>query len=188
LDDFGTRIALLNALDRIIAVSSSHFRALETGQISLFGAHTGIEEGINLLKATSEISKHEILNWERELIGLYISDHPLNPVMDILTDSISHYSGQLVEADPKERVQVAGMITRIRHHQTKAGQAMGFVTLEDLQGEIELVVFPRTWRKTSKMIVVDNIVLVEGRVDSSSVEPDRKRRCFSRKWMSIHRR
>ena len=171
LDDFGTRIALLNALDRIIAVSSSHFRALETGQISLFGAHTGVEEEINLLKATSEISKHEILNWERELIGLYISDHPLNPVMDILTDSITHYSGQLVEADPKERVQVAGMITRIRHHQTKAGQSMGFVTLEDLQGEIELVVFPRTWRKISKMIVVDNIVLVEGRVDSSSVEP-----------------
>ena len=171
LDDFGTRIALLNALDRIVAVSTSHFRALETGQISLFGAHTGVEEGINLLKATSEISTHEILNWERELIGLYISDHPLNPVMDVLTDSISHYSGQLVEADPKERVQVAGMITRIRHHQTKAGQAMGFVTLEDLQGEIELVVFPRTWRKTSKMIVVDNIVLVEGRVDNSSVEP-----------------
>ncbi len=171
LDDFGTRIALLNALDRIVAVSSSHFRALETGQISLFGAHTGVEEEINLLKATSEISKHEILNWERELIGLYISDHPLNPVMDILTDSITHYSGQLVEADPKERVQVAGMITRIRHHQTKAGQAMGFVTLEDLQGEIELVVFPRTWRKTTKMIMVDNIVLVEGRVDSSSVEP-----------------
>jgi len=171
LDCFGTRIALLDALDRIVAVSTSHFRALEDGQISLFGEHTGVEERINLLKATSEITKNEILNWERELIGLYISDHPLNPVMDVLTDSISHYSGQLVEADPKERVRVAGMIKRIRHHQTKAGQAMGFVTLEDLQGEIELVIFPRTWRKTSKMILVDKIVLVEVRVDSSSVEP-----------------
>ena len=57
------------------------------------------------------------------------------------------------------------MITRIRHHQTKAGKPMGFVTLEDMQGTIELVIFPSTWDKVKQMVDYDRIVLVDGRLD-----------------------
>ncbi len=72
-----------------------------------------------------------MLNWERELIGLYVSDHPLSPVIADLTQVVTHFSGQLSEASHNERVRVAGMVTRIRHHQSKAGKPMAFVPLED---------------------------------------------------------
>ena len=171
MDGFGPRPALLESLDRIISVSSSHFRAIESGQMSLFGAHTGVEEKITLPKAVGVINRREILNWERELIGLYVSDHPLSPVMQDLTEVVTHFSGQLSEAQPQERVRVAGLITRIRHHQSKAGKPMGFVTIEDLQGTIELVIFPKTWDRVSDLIDYEKIILVDGKVDAESGDP-----------------
>jgi DNA polymerase-3 subunit alpha len=171
LDAFGSRPALLEALDRIVAVSTSHFRAKEMGQMSLFGGLTGMVEEISLPEDIGEISRREVLNWERDLIGLYVSDHPLSPVMQELTEAVTHFSGQLAEASPDEKVRVAGLITRIRHHQSKAGKPMAFATIEDLQGAIELVIFPRTWTKCSELIQMDKIILVEGRVDSQGAEP-----------------
>ena len=171
LDRFGSRPALLESLDRIIAVSASHYRAAETGQMSLFGEHTGVVEEINLPPATIEITQREILEWERELIGLYISDHPLNPYMDVLQDIVTHYSGQLAEAHHEERVRVAGMITRMRRHQTRTGKSMAFATLEDIQGEVDLVIFPRIWQKFAEMVEIDRIVLVDGRIDAQGSEP-----------------
>lgn len=171
LDRFGPRTAVLEALDRLVAVSTSHFRAVESGQMSLFGGSSGVEEEISLPKASVEISRREILNWERELIGLYVSDHPLSPVMDVLTDAVTHFSAQLSDVSPNERVRVAGIITRVRHHQSKAGKPMGFVTIEDLQGTIDLVIFPRTWDKVAEIIDFDRIILVDGRVDAEGAEP-----------------
>jgi DNA polymerase III subunit alpha len=191
LDSFGPRLAVLQALDRLVSVSSAHFRAKEMGQMSLFGPQNGLIEEINLpgqgyagqgyagqgyagqgyAGKQEYTERREQLNWERELIGLYISDHPLNPVMDTLTQVVTHFSGQLSEALPSERVRVAGLITHIRPHQTRAGKAMGFVTLEDIQGTIELVVFPRTWEQQSGALEFDRIVLVEGRVDAEGSEP-----------------
>ncbi len=161
LDGFGSRPALLEALDRIMAVSTSHFRAKEMGQMSLFGALTGVVEEITLPEVVGEISRREVLNWERDLIGLYVSDHPLSPVMQELTEAVTHFSGQLAEASSDEKVRVAGLITRIRHHQSKAGKPMAFATIEDLQGAIELVIFPRTWSKCAELIQMDKIILVE---------------------------
>jgi DNA polymerase-3 subunit alpha len=171
LDRFGPRPALLQALDRIISVSAAHFRAIELGQMTFFGAHTGLQEEISLPKTTSDISRREQLNWERELIGLYVSDHPLNPVMEHLNAVVTHFSGQLSEASHQEKVRVAGLITRYRTHLTKQGKNMAFATLEDLQGEIELVIFPRTWAQVSNLFGIDKIVIIEGKVDATGSEP-----------------
>jgi DNA polymerase-3 subunit alpha len=166
LDRFGSRPALLAGLDQILSVSASHFRAADSGQLSLFGAHTGVDEHIHLPKVIAEVSRREILNWERELIGLYVSDHPLSPVMDVLNQAVTHFSGQLAEAAHSEKVRVAGMVTRIRNHQTKTGQQMAFVTIEDIQGNIELVIFPRTWEKVRQIVDFDKVILVDGKVDN----------------------
>jgi len=171
LDGFGSRQALLSSLDRILSVSASHFKAAEAGQMSLFGAHTGIVDDIVLPVAGMEVGRREMLNWEKELVGLYISDHPLSAVMDDLSQAISHFSGQLGEALPQERVRVAGIVSRVRPHTTRNGKAMGFVTLEDIQGNIELVVFPRTWDQYRELLDFDNIVLVDGKVDQDGAEP-----------------
>ncbi len=171
LDVFGPRSAMLSILDQMLSISTSHFRASDAGQISMFGASTGLSDEITLPKTAQEINRREILEWERELIGLYVSDHPLSPVMDALAQVVTHFSGQLPEAAAGDKVKVAGIVTRVRPHQTKTGKSMGFVTLEDVGGLIELVVFPRTWDKYWQVFEVDNVVLVDGKVDAQGGDP-----------------
>ena len=170
LDVFGNRAALLASLDRVVAVSNSHFQAVRAGQMSLFGAETGVTESI-VLPAVSDVDKREMLNWERELIGLYISDHPLSSYQKQLSQIVSYFSGQLPEAQHEERVRVAGLAANIRPYQTKTGKPMGFVTLEDIQGVIDLVLFPRTWKQYAELLIIGQIFIVEGKVDANSNPP-----------------
>ena len=170
LDRFGARTALVEALDRILSVSTSHFKAAQSGQMSFFGAENGVIEEITLPPAAS-IDRRELLDWERELIGLYVSDHPLTPYMAVFKKRVTHSSSELAEVGKKEKVTVAGMLTRLRQHQTKDGKAMGFATLEDLQGNLELVLFPRTWDRYSALFVDGRVLVVEGKVDAESGDP-----------------
>ncbi len=170
LDAFGKRVALLAALDRIVAISSNHARAAEAGQLSLFGAATGVEETLTL-PDVQDVDRREMLNWERELIGLYISDHPLTPYQQTFARIVTHFSGQLPDAQNEEKVRVAGLVTNVRPYVTKTGKPMGFATLEDIQGNIDLVLFPRTWEKTREQLSVGQILIVEGKADTTSTPP-----------------
>ena len=170
LDAFGGRKALLEALDQIMAVSNSHLRAAQSGQMSFFGNISGVEEEI-MLPAGMTLDRREQLEWERELMGMYVSDHPITPFLPFLQDKVTHFSAQLPEASNNEKVIVAGMVTRFRNHQTKNGKSMGFVTLEDIQGSIELVIFPRTWDKYHLLVEPDKVLLVEGKLDAESGDP-----------------
>jgi len=169
LDSFGPRTALLDALDRIIAVSTSHIKALLSGQMSFFGMAGGVTEEITLPPATN-IDKRELLNWERELIGLFVSDHPLSPYMAYLEKKATHLSSQLKDATHKERVIVGGMVSKFRPYQTKDGKAMGFVTIEDIQSTIELVMFPRIWDQYMDLVQIDHVILAEGKADTSNTD------------------
>jgi DNA polymerase III subunit alpha len=170
MDAFGNRAALLASLDRIVAISSNHFRASESGQMSLFGAGTGVTETISL-PDVNNVDRREMLNWERELIGLYISDHPLTPYQQTFTQIVSYFSGQLHEAQHEEKVRVAGLITAVRPYTTKTNKPMGFVSIEDVQGNIELVLFPRTWAQYRQLMTVGQIIIVEGKADTNSTPP-----------------
>ena len=167
MDKFGSRAALLEALDRIVAISSSHFRAAEAGQLSLFGTGTGVNEGITL-PLVPDADRRETLNWERELIGLYMSEHPLTPYLNEIRHLVTHFSSNLGEAAHEEKTRVAGMVSGIRPHQTKTGKMMAWVTLEDLTGVIELVLFPRTWEKFQFALEVGGVIIAEGKVDAQS--------------------
>ncbi|TLN23548.1 DNA polymerase III subunit alpha, partial [bacterium] len=170
MDEFGQRRPLLEALDRIISVSSSHFRAAECGQLSFFGSIAGVEEEI-VLPSSAAPDRREQLEWERDLIGLYVSDHPMTPYMPALRRKITHFSTGLTDVGNKEKVIVAGMVTRFRQHQTKDGKPMGFATLEDTQGVIEMVLFPRTWDKYNRLLAVDAVLIAEGKVDAENGDP-----------------
>ncbi len=170
LDSFGPRLTILNALERIIAVSSSFFRAKEAGQMMLFGGGNSVNDGI-VLNDSPYCDKREELAWERELIGLYVSDHPLSPYQNTLMAHVTHFSHQLAEAGKDEIIIVAGMVDRFRQHLTKKGNSMGFVTLEDLYGKIDLVIFPQVWEKVYALIEMDTVLLAEGRVDANQGEP-----------------
>jgi DNA polymerase-3 subunit alpha len=170
LDAFGGRLSMLAALDQIVALSSNHFRALESGQLSLFGGTTGVEETLTL-PAVNQADKRDMLTWERELIGLYISDHPLTPHQQSLAKVITHFSSQLAEAEHEEAVRVAGLVTAVRPYVTRAGKPMGFATIEDVQGSIELVLFPRIWERMHDLLALEQIIIVDGKVDTSNTPP-----------------
>lgn len=170
MDAFGNRAAMLASLDRIVAISNTHFRAADMGQMSLFGANTGVVEEITLPEVNN-VDKREMLNWERELIGLYISDHPLTPYQQTFAQIVSYFSGQLNEAQHEEKVRVAGLVTNVRPYVTKTNKPMGFVTIEDIQGSIELVLFPKTWDKYREQMTVGQIIIVEGKTDTGSTPP-----------------
>ena len=171
LDGFGPRMALLQVLDRALAISAVQYQAADAGQLSFFGADGGLVQEINLPEVDPEYNRREQLNWERELVGLYLSDHPLNPVMDKLKHIVTHYSGQLSQVENRQFVRVAGMITYIRYHQTKKGDPMAFVNLEDPQGILKLVIFPDTWKRISEIVKYDQVVIVEGKIDNERGEP-----------------
>ncbi|MEA3327961.1 MAG: DNA polymerase III subunit alpha [Chloroflexota bacterium] len=166
LDRFGPRLALLNDLERVVAVSHSIFCARAVGQISLFDTTHRI-----ILSEIHKTDKREELNWERDLIGLYVSDHPLSAYQQTLGERVTHFSYQLAEAEDDSKVIVAGMVDHIRPHLTKYGKNMGFVTLEDLYGKIDLVIFSQTWEKYYHLMEIDNVLLAEGRLDNSKGDP-----------------
>jgi DNA polymerase-3 subunit alpha len=91
--------------------------------------------------------------------------------MDAIRQNISHTAAELVETQNQQIVRVAGLITRIRPHTTKKGDPMAFVTIEDIQGVIELVIFPRTYGKYHEILQWDNIIMVDGKVDARGSEP-----------------
>ncbi|MHC1740226.1 MAG: DNA polymerase III subunit alpha [Anaerolineaceae bacterium] len=170
LDGFGPRKALLEVMDNMVSVSSSHFRALQAGQMSFFGTVTGVEESL-ALPTVSSLDPREQLEWEKELIGLYVSDHPLSPYLPLLNTKVTHYSSELGDSTSKGRVIVAGLVSKMRTLTTKNGKLMAFATIEDLQGPIELVIFPTTWSKYGKQLHTDAIIVVEGKVDEQSADP-----------------
>ncbi len=170
MDSFGNRASMLASLDKIVSISSAHFRAADVGQFSMFGSTSGVVEEIKLPEVKN-VDKREMLNWERELIGLYISDHPLNEYQATLSQIVSYFSGQLSESSHEEKVRVAGLITNIRPYTTKTGKPMGFVTIEDIQGVMETVLFPKTWEQYKTKLNNDQIVIIEGKVDHSNTPP-----------------
>ena len=126
---------------------------------------TGVQAETITLPENIKVDRKEMLNWERELIGLYLSDHPLSGHTELLTKAVSHNSITLNDAAHEERVRVAGMVAAVRPYKTKTDKMMGFVTIEDMQGTVELVIFPKTWDKTRALCEQGKVIVVDGKVD-----------------------
>jgi len=164
LDEFGSRRSMLEGMERIIAVSASHFSANRNGQMSFFGISEAFEDRIEL-PPSLDMDQREVLQWERELLGLFVSAHPMDAYVSSLRKVVSHYSGTLTKAPNKKNVIVAGIVTRCRPYVTKKGAPMAFAAIEDTQGVIELVVFPRAWKKFRELLEVDKVVIISGGLD-----------------------
>ncbi|MFQ6101493.1 MAG: DNA polymerase III subunit alpha [Anaerolineae bacterium] len=170
LRPFGTRSQLLPIADRIVGLSANLHHARDVGQISLFGEATGVrlaaeESLLPPLSRTPEVPQKEILAWEKELVGVYISEHPLTQALVGLQDVVTAYASTLSADMNGQQVVVVGMVQRVRRHTTKKGDEMAFVTLEDLQGTCDVVVFPRVWSRTKPLWQPERILVVGGKVD-----------------------
>ncbi len=171
-DKLGSRDQLLLSLDRIMKFSADQHRAQDIGQISLFG---GSEMGDTLTLAVvppgEETPQREKLRWEKELIGLYVSEHPLHKVMDAIQHlpNIQYSEGLRRDADQLHGrpVTLVGLVVAIRPIMTRKGDTMAVVSLEDIQGTIDCVLFPRTWSEYQELIEEDRPIIVMGKADSS---------------------
>ena len=176
LDQFGSRYALLRAIDTMVNASASHFKAVEMGQMLLFG---GSGESVTSVQLGSSDSPNptEQLEWEKELLGLYVSDNPVSAYMSLLTDKITHLSSDLADLELDTPVKVGGVVKKVRQMLTRTNKNMAFVTLEDNIGEIELVVFPRVWETYRGDLETGAVLLVQGKADpreqGTTVKADR---------------
>ena len=167
MDEFADRGRLMAGIDRILASSVNSHEAQEIGQLMLFGGADlgGSEELLSGLPPGTRVSAKEALGWEKELIGVYVSSHPLQQMTVDLVGVVTHSSADITEELNKLGVVLAGMVMEVRTITTKKGDTMAFVRLEDLQGQVEVTVFPRLWEQTKTLWVADKIVIVNGKVD-----------------------
>ncbi|NPA26352.1 MAG: DNA polymerase III subunit alpha, partial [Chloroflexi bacterium] len=175
LDRFGDRAALLASMDRMVALSAKHFKDRAAGQLSLFGdlQQTGptVHETFTFVMPEREVSLREKLAWERELTGVFLSEHPLAPFFDLLPKIVTHFAPDLEEARHGQTVRVAGVLVEVRPHRTRKGDPMAFATLDDSRGTIPLVIFPRAWREYKDLLQEGRIVVVTGKVDADEPPP-----------------
>jgi len=162
----GNRAQLLDALDSALEVAARSSREREAGQSSLFG-EPGEHEALRpQLRNLPPPPTRQLLAWEKETLGIFISGHPLADIADGLARTGAVPVRELPQRAEDEFITLAGMITAVRRTITKAQQQMLFATLEDLTGSIELIVFPKSYPDLQAAFVVDEVVVVKGRVRS----------------------
>ena len=174
MDKFGRRNAMLRILSEIKSAGTSLSKTISTGQGSLFG-----EEELNkndaqsssiakILQTMPEAPKEELLSWERELLGLYLTEHPLAKVEERLSKlttsdiaDIDHfqYAGKTIS--------LGGIVSTVRKTFTKIKQEeMCFLKLQDRTASVEVIVFPKVYSQAKSLLLADQIVVVTGKLEA----------------------
>lgn len=165
-DAFEERNHLLVNLDAILAYGSKIQKEAASGQTDLFGEVS--EQISNKLKFDQTVTptpEAEMLQWERELLGIYLSKHPLDSIDDFSREN-GQPIGEITTKDNDLRTSVTGVISDLRQITTKTGSKMAFVKIEDKSGETEIIVFPDAYSSSEASLVRDNIIHVKGKVST----------------------
>ena len=188
-----TRATLLASFELITDTIQSYNKKGMNGQVSMFDLGNTEEDQNNLnevkynYKELPEMSEKELLSMEKEMLGIYVSGHPLEKIRNQIIATTNISSAQMKEIDEinsisedeensdirvKERnrfvdgqeVKIAGIITSVKKKYTKNNKIMAFITLEDLYGSAEIIVFEPTYLKAQNILVEENIVIIDGRL------------------------
>ncbi|HXI17642.1 MAG TPA: DNA polymerase III subunit alpha, partial [Chloroflexota bacterium] len=176
MDAFGERAALLAGLDTAMGQAQQDQRARQVGQTNLFdlfgdGGAAGVAAPVFRLPDVPAVERRQRLVWEKEMLGLYISEHPLASVARTLAARVTCPISELTEEMAGQTVTVGGFIASLRLIPTKKGDLMAAVELEDLSGSTEVIVFPRTLQAQRDLVREDAMVLVRGKIDTRDDRP-----------------
>ncbi|MEN8253550.1 MAG: DNA polymerase III subunit alpha, partial [Patescibacteria group bacterium] len=166
-DQFATRASMIEQLEDI-RKKATQFHSQIDGQDSLFLSvsekDAEIKDNFQIIK---EYPKQELLSFEKELLGLYLTDHPLADALDQVASRANQKIGNLDPTIHKNQVFLfGGVITRIKEVSTKkTGKLMTFGTLQDQTGSIEFVIFPKTYESLIGKVKENTVVLIKGKVD-----------------------
>ncbi len=171
LDSLGERAKLLYNLDTLIGYANKSQKSALSGQIDIFGSlGTGTETPpLHLAPPPAEAAQRERLSWEREHLGLYISNHPLDEYTNFLS-AVTRPIKTITTEHEGQVVSLGGIVTAVRKIVTKNNAMMAFVTIEDFSGSLELIVFPKAFEQFPDVFQVDQIILATGKVSSKDRE------------------
>jgi len=163
LDSTGaTRKGMLDALEAALAHGSRAQTDRLLGQSSLFGEEEKLE---NVPISGEEFEKGELLRLEKEVLGLYVSEHPLHSVREQLRRKTDCALADVERRRDGETVTVGGIVSALKHLTTKKGEPMVFMRLDDVTGGAEVVVFNSVFAHSRELCVMDRILIVKGRID-----------------------
>ena len=184
-DSFGVyRSRMLAVYEKLMESIQGQKKNNVEGQISLFDTIDDSEDIMgNIYPEINEYPKRNMLSMEKEMLGLYISGHPLEEYKSELQASVTITTAELTP-DNEEDVQdiernseldgkmvtMGGIIVSVKRKTTKTNNMMAFVELEDLYGTLEIIVFPKIYERVKSLLVQDTIVLVEGRISQKEEE------------------
>ncbi|MDU1643297.1 OB-fold nucleic acid binding domain-containing protein, partial [Peptoniphilus harei] len=172
MDDFeGNRAQYLAIYEGVLSSSSNTAKNNVMGQFSLF-EEANFQEDLPKLR---DFPQKDKLDMEKEVIGMYISGHPLDPYRELIEKNSTINTNQIFEKYRenllrRSRVKVGGILKSKKTMITKTNKMMAFAALEDLYGTIELVIFPNVYSRYKDLIEDENVVVVEGHFQESEVE------------------
>ncbi len=167
-DKFIERNQLLHNLERLLEWNRENQKMKLNGQIGLFD--TTLAPAKIKLETTEAATKSEKLGWEKELLGLFVSAHPLEDYKVILEKKTTQIAN-LATLQTRGSIRIGGIISKIKKIMTKNGRPMIFMSLEDLSDKIEIVVFPSIMEKKPTLFKENKIVFISGRISSRSTTP-----------------
>ena len=168
-DSLGERARLIAALDHAVSRAERARRDRESGQTSLLemvGSEEVTADDYGLTIDVAPMAGEEKLRLEKELLGLYLSDHPLRRISAELAKLSDTQAVEVTSALQDTEVRVAGLVREVRRVVTRKGQIMAYATLEDLTGSVDIVLFPRVFEQARLLFEPDKVVVVQGKVDA----------------------
>ena len=165
MDDWGDRGVFLANLEGMLSYNHETGKQNEN-QISLFGGDNSIKTPEFKLQSAKEATQSEKLLWEKELLGLYISGHPLDRLRDKLEKRSVNIKKIKEEFGNGMQVALAGIIETTRQTITKNNEQMAFLKISDLTDSIEAVVFPSVFRESANLLVPEKCIAFSGKVSN----------------------
>lgn len=176
-DDLGVfRSQLMAILDQALDLGANIQKDRNKGQLSFFGAGETAEDfNSNTIDLPNipEWPENQLLSYERELIGFYVTSHPLSKYAGIVKNYASGSTDTLSDFKDQAEVTIGGIVDTMKEIITKRGKKMAFLTLQDLSGSCEVVVFPKTYEEAQQkdLLKQDAIVFIKGKVDAKDDNP-----------------
>lgn len=188
-DEFGkTRATLLASFEGIVDTISNSDKKVMKNQVSMFDLMDNESEEQEKIKyifvEKLEFEESELLSLEKEMLGVYISSHPLEKYQDLIEKNTNINTSNILKLNEEieefgvaksykdnQNVKCAGIVTKIKKKFTKNNSIMAFVTIEDLYGSLELIVFDSIYKASMNFLIEENVIYVEGRLSIREDEP-----------------
>ncbi len=171
LDMLGERNRLLLNTEALLEYGRETKKAKTSGQTDLFSILPEVKVFSLRLKPVEEATKRERLQWEKELLGLYVTEHPVQEYEEKMKILRVMHIKDLGSAQREQRVSIGGLVSEIKRIATKKGDPMLFVKMEDLTGRTEVLVFPKILTKNQAIWQTDKILMIKGRLSDKDGVP-----------------